>query len=78
MDLMRQAHLVPVAITVMGGDTMVKEAWHHYKVPKRDLEGTMQVLLHTGRLKIAALPEAGTLVQELLAFQAHPSGARHL
>jgi hypothetical protein len=38
----------------------------------------MQVLLQTGRLKIAALPEVGTLVQELLAFQAHPAGARHL
>jgi hypothetical protein len=30
MDLLRQAHLVPVAITVMGGDPMVKEAGHHY------------------------------------------------
>src|SRR5262249_15774486 len=42
MDLLRQAHLVPVAISIMGGDTVVKEAENHYKGPKRDLGGTMQ------------------------------------
>ena len=49
---------------------MAREPVHCYNVPKRDLASTMQVLLQTGRLKVAAaLPEAATLVQELLAFQ---------
>ncbi len=43
-----------------------------YRVPKKDLISRPQVLLQEGnrRLKIApSLPEAGTLVQELLTFR---------
>ena len=40
------------------------------RVPKRDLVSTAQVLLQSERLKIAkGLPEAQTLVDELLAFK---------
>jgi hypothetical protein len=48
----------------------VRAVGHRDKVRKRDLVSTMQVLMRTSRLKVAvALPEAATLVQELLAFQ---------
>jgi hypothetical protein len=59
--------MVPILIT--GGDTESRDGrvWH---VPKRNLVGTVQVALQTGRLKIAsALPEAATLMQELANFQ---------
>jgi hypothetical protein len=43
----------------------------HYRVPKRDLVSLLQVLLQGERLKVAStLPEAPTLVQELLASRA--------
>ena len=78
MDLLRQAQLAPVAITITGGEAVVKEAWNRYRVPKRDLVSTMQVLLETGRLKVAAaLPEAAMLVQELLAFQVKITSQGH-
>jgi hypothetical protein len=41
--------------------------------PKVELVGTLQVLLQTGRLKIAeALPEAPVLVRELEMFRSNP------
>jgi hypothetical protein len=41
-----------------------------WRVPKRILVGTLQALFHGKRLKFAeTLPEAPTLVKELLAFQ---------
>lgn len=49
-----------------------------YRVPKRDLVSTVQVLLQAERLKIArALPEAQTLVNELLAFKVTISNQGH-
>jgi hypothetical protein len=45
VDLLRQAPLAPVAITITDSETVVKEAWNRYKIPKRALVGTMQVLL---------------------------------
>ena len=41
-----------------------------YRVPKRDLVSTLQVLFQAGRLKVAGdLPEARTLTEELLNFK---------
>ena len=41
-----------------------------YHVPKRDLVTNLQVLLQSGRLKIAGqLPESRTLTDELLNFK---------
>lgn len=58
-----------IAISIHGGDT-VQHASAHYRVPKRDLVGVLQVLLQQQRLRIArSLPEAATLVQELLNFR---------
>jgi hypothetical protein len=70
-DMLRKsrlnAHLQ--AITIHGGI----DATHHsggYGVPKRDLVSAVQVVLQTGRLKIAAsLPEAETLTRELANFR---------
>jgi hypothetical protein len=54
------------------------KAGHRYKVPKRDLMSTRQVLLQTGWLKIAQAPlEAAVLVQELLMFQVKITAAVH-
>ena len=45
-------------------------------VPKRDLVGTLQVLLQSRRLQIASgLPEAANLERELLAFRAKTPAA---
>lgn len=70
VDLLMQAAAVPcIAVTIHGGDTVTGDP-PYWRVPKRDLVGTLQVLLQTERLKFAAdLPEAPTLVKELLAYQ---------
>ncbi len=67
--MLRQAELRPVAVTITGGDTVGRDG-RDYRVPKRDLVSTVQVLLDSERLKIASsLPEAKTLIDELLAFK---------
>ena len=46
----------------------------YWQVPKKDLVGTLQVLLQDQRLKIAAqMPEVPTLVEELLNFRLKPA-----
>jgi hypothetical protein len=76
VDMIRQAKLEPVAITIHGGDAVTFE--NGWRVPKRDLVSIVQVLLQTDRLKFAAdLPIVGTLVQELLAFRVKISEAGH-
>jgi len=56
-------------ITIHGGDSVQRDGgW--YRVPQRDLIGAAQVLLQSQRLTIAkSLPEANTLIQELLNFR---------
>ncbi len=57
------------AVTITGGITPSRDS-DGYRVPKRDLVSTLQVLLQTQRLKVAqGLPDAAVLVQELLNFQ---------
>jgi hypothetical protein len=66
------------AITITGGDTVVRESWRHTKVPKRDLVATLVALFHSGRLLIAAgLPEREALLRELLAFRVKVSIEGH-
>ena len=69
-DMFREAHVPrPIAVSIHGGDTLSRDGVH-YRVPKRDLVGIVQVLLQERRLRIAqALPEARTLQQELLNFK---------
>jgi hypothetical protein len=72
VDLLRDAalpgaHLVPVVIT--GGQHVTWERGYA-RCPKQTLVATLQVLLQSQRLKVApALPEAQTLVRELLNFR---------
>ena len=69
VDLLIHARLSPVAVTITAGETVSRDG-AAYHVPKRDLVGVLQVLLQSGRLKIAdAIPEARLLVQEMLAFR---------
>ena len=69
VDMFVKAELEPMAITITGGTTPSRDG-HDWRVPKRDLVSTLQVVLQTGRLKVAKdLPEASILVQELLNFQ---------
>src|SRR5262249_51902361 len=56
-------------VMIHAGDSVTcdKRIW---RVPKRDLVATVQVLLQSQRLTIAkAHPEAGTLLQELMQFK---------
>lgn len=69
-DMLRAAKLRPKAAVVTGGDTPSQEG-NEYRVPKRDLVSSAQVLLQSKRLTIASsLPLAQALVSELLAFKA--------
>jgi hypothetical protein len=70
LDLLRRARIPASlrAVTITGGNKATLDGgWH---VPKRELVGTLQVLLQSRRLKVApSLPAAQTLVQELTTFQ---------
>ncbi len=71
VDIFKQAKLNAdlQPILIHGGDNAVREdgVW---RVPKRELVGSTQVALQTGRLKIAAeLPEVSILTQEMQTFQ---------
>jgi hypothetical protein len=69
VDMLVQEGLRPIAVTIHGGDQVHRDG-RNYRVPKRDLVGSLQVCLQTARLKIAEqLPLASILVQELLAFR---------
>lgn len=58
------------AVTITGGDTQSRAGYGSYRVPKRDLVGGLQVLLQSGRLKIASsLEHAEVLRGELLNFR---------
>ena len=77
VDMLTQAKLSPVPITITGGDSVTRDGLE-YRVPKRDLVSTVQVLLDTERLKIAKeLKEASTLTNELLAFKVNISLKGH-
>jgi hypothetical protein len=77
VDMLSEANLSPVAVTITGGDSVTSEAGH-FHVPKRDLVSTVQVLLQSQRLLIAqALPAAEDFVKELLAFQVKITSSAH-
>src|SRR4051794_32685318 len=46
IDMLRQAKLNPVAVTIHGGDQVHRDGWD-YRTPKRDLVGALQVCLQT-------------------------------
>jgi hypothetical protein len=68
-DLLEHAGLKPIAVTITGGDVVSRDG-RRYRVPKRDLVSTLQVLLQSGRLRVASdLALAETLVSELVNFR---------
>lgn len=74
LDMFRAARIqCPLyGVSLHGGEAVTWDEKDRYvvRVPKRDLVAVVQVLLQSGRLKIAeALPEAKTLVKELLNFK---------
>lgn len=70
VDLFRSAGLAPVAVSIHGGDKVTQEDSRTFRVPKRDLVGSVAVLLETSRLRVAAaLPQARLLVDELRNFR---------
>ena len=79
VDLFRAAGLQPVALTITGGADVHRERWDELHVPKKDLVGTVQVLLQQQRLKIAAsLPTAAVLTEELLGFRQRITAHAHV
>jgi hypothetical protein len=56
-------------VTIHGGDAVIRDG-HIYRVPKRDLITTTQLLLQAGQVRIAeSLPFAETLRHEMSSFQ---------
>ena len=78
VDMLREAKVKPmVAVTITGGETVTRDG-KDYRVPKRDLVSTLQVLLQNDWLKIAeGLPLAEVLVREMQNFRVKISLAGH-
>ena len=69
VELFRPSGFNLSVFTLMAGDQMVQDG-SSYRIPKRDVISTTQVLLQTGRLKIArSLPHASLLARELVNFR---------
>src|SRR4051812_29784985 len=71
VDLLREAGLDPVAVTIHGGDQVIRGHEREYRVPKRDLVGSVQAALQTRRLRAAeAVPGWPTPKRGLGNFKA--------
>jgi hypothetical protein len=69
VELFRKAGMSPQVVTITAGDEAVEER-SCFRVPKRDVISTAQVMLQSGRLKIARdLPNATLLLRELQGFR---------
>jgi hypothetical protein len=69
VELFRSSNFNLYVFTLMAGDQMIQDG-SSYRIPKRDVISTTQVLLQTGRLKIArSLPHASLLARELVNFR---------
>jgi hypothetical protein len=78
VDMLRAKHLMPIAVTITGGDSVTAEQGGGLRVPKRDLVGIVQVLLQTDRLKFAQeMPLVPVLVRELMDFRVKISEQGH-
>jgi hypothetical protein len=66
VTLMNKAGLRPIAVTIADGAAEHRVASNEYRVPAKDLAGTLAVLLQSDRFKISAdLIEAEALTSEL-------------
>ncbi len=80
VDMFAAAGVGFTPVTITGGDAETREATYpwHWKVPKRNLVGVVQVLLQTDRLRFAqGLPELPTLLNELQTFQVKLTATAH-
>jgi len=69
-DIFTAAGITFHAITITGGNDVLRENRHHTKVPKRELVGQLVALFHSSRLKVAGdMQHAPTLVNELQNFK---------
>jgi hypothetical protein len=77
VDMMREAKLRPISVTITGGDKVTgKEGDFH--VPKRDLVSSLVVLFQTRRIVIARdLPAFEGFVTELQNFKVKISESGH-
>lgn len=77
VDQLEAAGMLPIRVTISGGSTVHRNG-RECTVPKRDLVGILQVVLQADRLHVAeALPEAGTLIKELMAFRVKINSHAH-
>lgn len=67
-DSFNDAGLSHVGVTITGGDSVNRDG-RMYRVPKRILVSTLQVLLQSERLKVAPNPLRETLITEMLNFR---------
>jgi hypothetical protein len=76
-DLFSRAGLNPVGISITGEDS-VNHDGNQWRVPKRDLVSSLQVMFQNGKLKISnRLKLADSLESELLNFQMKISDSGH-
>jgi len=69
-DMFTAAGMRPYAVTITGGDEVIRDGQYHVKVPKRELVGNLVMLFQSGRLKIAeGLAEGPVLINELVNFK---------
>ena len=69
-DMFTATGVQPLAITITGGVDVVKASRYDYRVPKRDLVGTLRMLFDRDQLKVAEeLAHAPTLINELVNFK---------
>jgi hypothetical protein len=69
IDIFQQEGLDPVGDLIYRGDKASHEG-ESWRVPKRDLVGALQVLLQTGRLKVAGKSKLGAVLsQEMQNFR---------
>jgi hypothetical protein len=65
-------------VTITGGHNATRSEGMGWLVPKKELVGTLQVLLQGRRVHVAKnLPEARTLVDELIQFQVKVTASAH-
>ena len=71
IDLLREARLQPIPAVIHGGAQVTCDpVTGYWGIPKRELVGTVQVLLQSKRLKFAEdLSEVKLLLDELLRFE---------
>jgi hypothetical protein len=69
VELFRKSNVYVSVFTLVAGDQVIRDG-SNYRIPKRDVISSTQVLLQTGRLKIArSLPHAALLARELVNFR---------